>query len=402
MTGLFPRTEILCREPQPLIPMCGACGLFKNCKSPKMLPSGQGKQKVLLCAEAPGKDEDAEGIQLVGKAGKFLERMLSKIGVDMRWDCWLTNALICRPENNTISDPRMIDYCRPNLLKTIREKQPDVVILFGMPAVKSLIGHVWKDDIGDRLGRWTGWKIPCMEPNTWICPTWHPSYLVRENNPVLDRDCERHLTAAFELKGKPWATVPDYQSHVEVITDSDEAGRRIRAWLGRKPVVSAFDYETTTLKPDSDKAKIVSCSICFGGQETIAYPWHGAAIEATKDFLVSDFPKIASNMKFEQRWSMAKLGIRPRRWRWDTMLCAHALDSRPGISSIKFQAFVQLGVPAWDDKIAPYLESKGDSGNSPNRIKEVDLKTLLLYNGLDSLLEFLVAEIQAKVMGVML
>ena len=106
--------------------------------------------------------------------------------------------------------------------------------------------------------------------------------------------------------------------------------------------------------------------------------------------------KIASNMKYEERWTRAKLGHGVTNWGWDTMLAAHMLDNRGGISSVKFQAFVHLGIGNYSSHIENYL--KTDSANDLNRIHELDMKDLLMYNGLDSLLEFMVMKKQKEVL----
>jgi hypothetical protein len=184
---------------------------------------------------------------------------------------------------------------------------------------------------------------------------------------------------------------------VKVIKDPDEAA----AWvdkLSRSEIV-AFDYETDRLKPDHPDARVVSCSVS-DGETTIAYPWHGEAIEATKKLLQAPCGKIASNAKFEDRWTKRALGIRVRNWFWDTMQAAHVLDCRPGVTGLKFQAFALLGQEPYDSQVAPYLKSAKEGANEVNRIRDVGLSKLLLYNGLDSLLEFRVAQIQTSEMGV--
>jgi DNA polymerase I-like protein with 3'-5' exonuclease and polymerase domains len=116
------------------------------------------------------------------------------------------------------------------------------------------------------------------------------------------------------------------------------------------------------------------------------------AIEATSLILKSRIPKIGCNIKFENNWTKTHLGHNVKNWWFDTMVAAHVLDNRKGITSAKFQAFVQLGQPSYNDHIEPYL--KGKMGL--NKIHELDLDDLLLYNGLDSLLEYKVAMIQMK------
>jgi uracil-DNA glycosylase family 4 len=172
--GFFTKSQLASKAPVSRIPHCGSCGLFRQCKSPKMPVSGKGRKQILLVGEAPGKNEDLEGKQFVGKTGQLLERSLRSVGIDMRRDCWLTNALICRPPNNAKPSHKEIGYCRANLINTIEKLKPEIIIPIGDAAVESLMTWLWKDKIGS-IGRWVGWNIPHQKLNAWICHIWHPS-----------------------------------------------------------------------------------------------------------------------------------------------------------------------------------------------------------------------------------
>src|SRR5437879_5510271 len=101
--GFFAALDVVeNKAPASLIPKCGACGLFKTCQSPKMPPSGKGRKRILICSEAPGRNEDEQGIHFVGKAGQFLEECLEECEINFRKDCWITNAIICRPPKNKL------------------------------------------------------------------------------------------------------------------------------------------------------------------------------------------------------------------------------------------------------------------------------------------------------------
>jgi uracil-DNA glycosylase family 4 len=411
--ALFTARELeIVRRPPSLVPRCGVCRLDRGCSSPKMPVYGEGRRGVLVVGEAPGETEDRQNRPLVGKAGQRLRTILRGLGVDLDRDCWTTNALICRPPGNEIPDPRMVDYCRPNVIKTIGELNPSTIVLLGGVAVRSVVSWLWGEDTGvdsmkgrkgkrgkdDPVRRWVGWRIPSQQLNAWVCPTYHPSFVERaldSRDPVPQLLVTEHLRAAFALEGRPWAEVPDYQSQVTVETNPDTAADIIYEMMYRKAI--AFDYETDRLKPDNSDSRIVCCSMS-DGDYTIAYPWAGKAITATAAVLKSNVPKIASNMKFEDRWTRAKLGFHVRNWAWDTMLAAHVLDNRPGISGLKFQAFVLLGQGEYDKSVKPYLKSDGDSANSRNRVTECPLEDLLLYCGVDSLLEVLVAKKQRRMM----
>lgn len=393
-----PSTVVQARQPLTMIPKCGACGLWRTCKTPKMKPSGKGRKKVLIVAEAPGREEDEQGRQLVGVSGQLLEEVLYECNFSMRGDATLTNALICRPPNNVIKDKRKIDYCRPNLLKTVRELEPEVIILLGAKAVKSLIGHLWKEDTGG-IGKWAGMRIPVQALNAWVCPTFHPAFVMRERkNPMYREFMKRHLAAAVSLKGRPYTTVPpDPKKKVRVIHSATEAAKAVQELIDRSPDLPlAFDFETNMLKPDSDKAAIACCSISDGGV-SIAFHWIGRVIEVMKRFITSFRPKIGYNLKFEDRWCRRILNT-PIRGEWvgDGMLTAHGIDSRKGITGLKFQAFSLLGIEAYNDVVRPYLESKDPGGNSENRVFECDRRDLLTYCGIDSLLEVMVYHEQKR------
>jgi uracil-DNA glycosylase len=397
MKGFFASSQLsVLKAPTRLIPRCGECGLYKHCTSPKMEPSGKGLRRILIVGESPGSDEDEQGKPFVGVSGRFLKDTLTRLGVDLRKDCRITNSLVCRPASNATPDTHQIDCCRPNLIKTIEEFDPYVIIPLGGAAVQSLLGYIYKhNDIGG-ISRWSGWKIPCQKINTWVCPTFHPAYILRsDKNPVPGILFKQHLKRAVKIKSRPWDEVPDYPSQVEKILDPTEALIAISSFHASEMI--AFDYETTTLKPEYAGAEIVCCSIS-NGDRTIAYPWMGEAVQGTSDLLRSpSIRKIASNLKFEERWTRFVLGHRVANWWWDTMVAAHCLDNRPKITGLKFQAFVLLGAEAHEEHVRPYLRVKGQQ---MNRIREdVNFDQLLTYCGLDSLLEYKVAQIQMKKIG---
>jgi uracil-DNA glycosylase len=79
---------------------CEQCGLYKGCVSPKMEVTGKGGKKILIIAEAPGKTEDEQGIQLIGEAGQILRNCLEELDYNLDRDFWKTNIINCRPPGN--------------------------------------------------------------------------------------------------------------------------------------------------------------------------------------------------------------------------------------------------------------------------------------------------------------
>jgi DNA polymerase len=358
-----------------------------------MEPTGEGSIPILFVAEAPGKTEDEEGTQLVGEAGQYTREVLDELGLDLE-ECMKTNAVICRPpRNKTI--PLHIECCRPKLLETVRKVKPRVIVLMGGSAVRSFLPTV-KGGSAGRISKWVGWQIPSHEHQAWICPTFHPSFILRMNkNPVLERLFKNHLKDAIQLTRVPPQGV-DFEwakTQVETITHPRLARKRLKD-LAKKKGVLAFDYESTGIKPDHPKHAIVAVSFCLDGQDTFAIRLNERMMQSLSQVLKNpDLKKVASNLKHEERWTQRKLGHGVVSWHWDTLLTAHYLDNRGGITSLKFQTFVNFGVADYNAVVSHYFKPKADGFNS---IFECPIDDLLLYNGLDSLFTYMVMERQKE------
>lgn len=392
--GFFSLAQLGTVSDRPGLPRCGACGLLSGCISPKMPIDGRGKRRVLVVGEAPGETEDRQGRPFIGDAGKLLRRIFREVGVSLN-DCWITNSILCRPPKNRIED-KHIDACRPALLSTIVDLKPRVILLLGASAAKTLIEQEWKDTF-DKISRWAGFRIPSQRFRAWLCPTFHPSYLMRMGEDrVLMKLATEHVSNALLAEREDVPDCSDLKSKVEIVTSEREVIKRLKE-LARCKGRLAFDYEATGLKPEASCHRIVSVSFCFEGKET----WACDLTDAMKPALSSVLRnkrlwKVASNLKYEERWTRKMMGHGVANWGWDTMLASHVLDNRGGISSIKFQAYVRLGVVGYEYGMKSFM--RATTANGMNRIQEAAPIDRLLYNGLDSLLEFMVMEKQVEEM----
>lgn len=399
MNGFFNISDKVSKNPIPLTPLCGSCGLYRGCKSAKMPVFGKGNKEILIIAENPGKREDEEGRPLCGQSGQYLRNVLYKYDVNMDRDCWLYNSTICHKEKdgkNATPTDKEVDACRPNVIKTIKQLKPKTIILLGGVAVKSVLAWLWKSDVGT-ISRWVGFQAPDQQLNCWISPNFHPSYVQRQAQQKDNTAAiffEKYIEQAVSKHNRPWKVIPNYRKEILKIYDENEVRRFVDKYIeSGKPC--AYDFETTTLKSNSKDARIVCCSIS-DGKTTITYPLLGKSTEATKKFLLSPIFKIGSNQKFEITWSMNILGVFPVNTGYDTMVGSHVIDNRRGITSIKFQSYVLLGFPEYNAHIEPFLHSSGS--NTPNRINEVNMDELLTYCGIDSLVEYKVAIKQMKIL----
>jgi uracil-DNA glycosylase family 4 len=211
--------------------------------------TGEGRRGILIVAEAPGADEDAQNMQLVGDAGQLLRRALANVDINLDLDCWKTNALICRPPGNRTPTDKEIDHCRPNLFNEIKRLQPRQIMPLGATAVRALLGPYWREAVGS-MTQWAGWQIPLQALNCWVTPNYHPSYVLRSRDdpegPAVKVWFERILAQAVKLEGRPWDVVPDYAKEVRPVFDPSEAAQ----WIREKMQLGgafAFDYETDRL-----------------------------------------------------------------------------------------------------------------------------------------------------------
>lgn len=130
---------------------------------------------LMLVGEAPGRDEDLQGLPFVGRSGQLLDRMLAAIGLD-RNSAYIANVIPWRPPGNRTPTPHETEICRPFIERQIELVNPKVLVNLGGPSAKTLLSTT--EGILRLRGNWrihttaSGVAIPAM-------PTLHPAYLLR-------------------------------------------------------------------------------------------------------------------------------------------------------------------------------------------------------------------------------
>lgn len=137
---------------------------------------GNPAARVMFIGEAPGEEEDRQGKPFVGQSGKLLDRMLGFIGLS-RENYYITNILPWRPPGNRTPQDAEIAACLPFCLRHIELVNPRFVVALGGTAAKSLLGR--PEGITRLRGKW--FPLPQGAKNTEIMPTYHPAYLLRNN-----------------------------------------------------------------------------------------------------------------------------------------------------------------------------------------------------------------------------
>jgi uracil-DNA glycosylase len=149
------------------------CAL-KNTAKNLVFADGNPKARVMFVGEAPGADEDREGLPFVGRSGKLLDRMMAAIGLD-RTSAYIANIVPWRPPGNRTPTPQESAICLPFIRRQIELADPDILICLGKPSMQTLLGI--NDGIKASRGRWreydTGKRV------IKAMATFHPAYLLR-------------------------------------------------------------------------------------------------------------------------------------------------------------------------------------------------------------------------------
>jgi DNA polymerase len=149
------------------------CAL-KNTATRLVFADGNPHARIMFVGEAPGRDEDIEGLPFVGRSGKLLDRMIGAIGLD-RSKAYIANVIPWRPPGNRTPTPQETQTCLPFIQRQIELVNPDVLVTLGNPSTQTLLST--REGIMRTRGRWfdydTGGRV------IRALPTFHPAYLLR-------------------------------------------------------------------------------------------------------------------------------------------------------------------------------------------------------------------------------
>lgn len=155
--------------------------------------AGAAGARLMLVGEAPGAEEDRQGIPFVGASGRLLDRMLAAIGLD-RSQVYISNILYWRPPGNRTPTPSEIAACLPFVQRQIELVGPQILVLVGGPSAKTLLGR--SEGIMRLRGQWFSYATPRMARPIPARATFHPAFLLR--SPGQKREAWRDLLAILE------------------------------------------------------------------------------------------------------------------------------------------------------------------------------------------------------------
>ncbi len=148
---------------------CALCPLHKT-RTHVVFGDGNPEAELVFVGEAPGADEDVQGLPFVGRAGQLLNKMIAAMGLK-REEVYICNVLKCRPPNNRTPAPDEVRLCSPYLEEQLETIRPLVICALGSPAAQTLLRT--KLGIGAIRGRFHEYRgIATMA-------TYHPAYVLR-------------------------------------------------------------------------------------------------------------------------------------------------------------------------------------------------------------------------------
>jgi uracil-DNA glycosylase family 4 len=172
---------------------CTRCKLHRG-RTKLVFGDGNPKAELVFVGEGPGRDEDAQGLPFVGRAGKLLTQMIEAMGLQ-RQDVYICNVVKCRPPENRTPEKDEVETCLPFLLRQLDAISPKVIVCLGSVAAQTLLET--NRGISHFRGEWLEFR------GKKLMATYHPAYLLR--NPSAKGEVWKDLQkvmAVLGLQGK--------------------------------------------------------------------------------------------------------------------------------------------------------------------------------------------------------
>ena len=169
---------------------CTKCPALCGSRSQVVFGSGNPQAEVLFIGEAPGANEDKQGIPFCGMSGQVLNELLASAGLS-REDIFITNTILCRPENNRNPAKGEVENCRNRLDRLIAIMQPKVIVTIGNFATERILGKKGITSLRGKVFEVEGKKI---------VPVIHPAnYLYSGRNPEMFAQMKKDFTVVAEM-----------------------------------------------------------------------------------------------------------------------------------------------------------------------------------------------------------
>lgn len=394
---------------------CEVCTIPQqvNNINPKIPPSGSLTPDIYIIGEAPGREEDKENIQFVGKSGEILRDVLSETGLS-NYSIRFNNSVRCRtPSNRNPSDIELA-ACRKSIESDISKSKPKIIMGFGSVPLKWAIGMTG-------ILAWRGRFIPVNINGykCWYFASLHPAFLLRNRRKFDDKEFDSEYDYVFKqdmFKVKSFlenykrpVIETDYDSGIKILykpilTVEDYGKLEESLEYYKKFDRISLDIETIGTDPYSKDFKIVTMSVGTD-KDVLAFPvqwkniWgklEAEVLNLLKEFILTSKKKIVHNLKFELYCFQKYFGqsvLYDTEWE-DTMLQAYVLDERVGSKTgggtlnLDSLCLMNFG-----------FNLKEQSTVDVKNILNNDLEDVLMYNGMDVKYTFKLDKVQSAKIG---
>ena len=171
---------------------CTRCKLHRG-RNKLVFGEGNPNAQLVFVGEGPGRDEDAQGLPFVGRAGKLLNQMIEAMGLQRR-DVYICNVVKCRPPENRAPEKDEVEICSPFLLRQLDAIAPKVIVCLGSVAAQTLLET--NRGISHFRGQWLDFR------GRKLMATYHPAYLLR--NPSAKGEVWKDLQKVMAVLGLQW------------------------------------------------------------------------------------------------------------------------------------------------------------------------------------------------------
>jgi uracil-DNA glycosylase len=195
------------------VSQCTKCPLHET-RAKTVFGAGNADAELMFVGEAPGAEEDRQGLPFVGRAGQLLNQLLEEIGLS-REQVFIANVLKSRPPGNRDPQPLEIEACKPYLFEQVRLIEPRVVCTLGNFATKLLSGS----PTGITKVRGTPQVHTLGERTVYLLPLFHPAAALR--TPAVKETLRADLATVPELLQRP---LPGPIPSSEELEEAEEEG----------------------------------------------------------------------------------------------------------------------------------------------------------------------------------
>jgi uracil-DNA glycosylase family 4 len=396
-------------------PDCGNCGLYKEAGTPQMGVFGKGNKRILILSKAPNAQQDRVSNLHAGEATQLFAGELEAVGIDLFNDCWVTSAIGCYgKETDSQKLKKNVDKCRNRVKKLVKRLKPTLIVCLGSTAIYSVFGEKrGKEQItGISVETFRDFLIPCYEYNCNVIAIHHPVAALQNSDDMFWMALWRKDIAEIAKNyDKPIKERIKHRDKVICLYNYEEVVSALEHLNNTCPEWCVHDYEGTGTDIFIEGSRIESISFApiydisnYKRKEQKAYalPYqrlnHFTAEQQEHikklwiNYLSNEkINKIAHNLNLEYSWELVGFETDTKGIYWDSMVVQNQINCTPGTRGLKHLALMYEGELGYGAEAKMYFERKQENGL--NYIHEFPLSKLLLYNGLDSLLNaYLFAE----------